>query len=77
LWFTYLKYDEFIAQIEDNGFVKVIGYSPIPNFAIKYKQYDKAVNASIKCDKYTTVIGYLFDSGNQHVVGFEKPLLSM
>jgi len=64
--------DEFIAKIEDNGFVKIIGYSPIPDFAIKYKRYDKALKASTKCDKYTTIIGYVFDIGDQHLVGFEK-----
>jgi hypothetical protein len=63
--------DEFIAKIEDNGFVKVIGYSPIPDYAIKYKRFDKAIKASTKCDKYKTVIGYLFDCGELHYVGFE------
>jgi len=63
--------DEFIAKIEDNGFVKIIGYSPIPDFAIKYKRYDKALKASTKCVKYKTIIGYLFDIGEQHCVGFD------
>jgi hypothetical protein len=64
--------DEFIARIEDNGFVKFIGYSPIPDFALKYKHYDKAVKSSKKCDKYKTIIGYLFDCGEQHFVGFNE-----
>jgi len=63
--------DEFIAKIEDNDFVKIIGYSVIPDFAIKYKLYDKALKASTKCVKYKTVIGYLFDLGEQHFVGFD------
>jgi hypothetical protein len=64
--------DEFIAKIEDNNFIKLIGYSATPDFAIKYKRYDKAINASNKCDKYKTVIGYLFDLGEQHIVGFSE-----
>jgi hypothetical protein len=63
--------DEFIAKIVDNGFVKLIGYSCIPDYAIKYNRYDRAIKASIKCDKYKTVIGYLFDCGEQHFVGFD------
>jgi hypothetical protein len=63
--------DEFIAKIEDNDFVKIIGYSPIPDFSIKYKYYNKALSASKKCDKYKTVVGFLFDCGEQYCVGFE------
>jgi len=64
--------DEFIAKIEDNNFIKIIGYSAIPDFAIKYKRYDKALKASTKCVKYKSVIGYLFDLGVHHYVGFES-----
>jgi len=63
--------DEFIAKIEDNGFVNIIGYSPIPDFAIKYKRYKKALKTSTKCVKYKTIIGYLFDCGDLHFVGFD------
>lgn len=63
--------DEFIGNIEETSFSKVIGYSPIPDYAIKYRRYDKAVKASKKCDKYKTMIGYLFDLGDHHFVGFE------
>jgi len=63
--------DEFIAKIEDVGFVKIIGYSPTPEYAIKYNRYDKAIKASTKCDKYKTIIGYLFDLGEKHFVGFD------
>jgi len=63
--------DEFIAKIEESDFVKIIGYSAIPDFAIKYKRYDKALKASTKCVKYKTIIGYLFDCGEQHFVGFD------
>ncbi|MBA6253646.1 hypothetical protein [Colwellia sp. MB3u-55] len=63
--------DEFIAKVEDNNFVKLIGYSAIPDYAIKYKRYYKAVKASNKCDKYKTIIGYLFDLGEQHFVSFD------
>ncbi len=62
--------DEFIARMKDEGFIKIIGYSPTPDFAIKYKRYDKALKASTKCVKYKTIIGYLFDCGEQHFVGF-------
>jgi hypothetical protein len=64
--------DEFLAKVEDNNFVKLIGYSAIPDYAIKYKRYNKAIKVSKKCDKYKTVIGYLFDLGKQHIVGFEE-----
>ncbi|MFT4851621.1 MAG: hypothetical protein ACI83B_004188 [Sediminicola sp.] len=64
--------DEFVAKIEDIDFVKIVGYSAIPFFAIKYKRYDKAIMASTKCDKYKTVIGCLFDLGEQHIVGFSE-----
>jgi len=63
--------DEFIAKIEDNDFVKIIGYSAIPDFAIKYKRYDKALKAATNCVKYKPIIGYLFDCGDQHFVGFD------
>jgi hypothetical protein len=64
--------DEFIASIDENNFRKLIGYTPIPDYAIQYKRYDKAIKASSKCDKYRTVIGYLFDLGELHCVGFEE-----
>ncbi|MGL1958685.1 MAG: hypothetical protein OCD00_15365 [Colwellia sp.] len=62
--------DEFIARIENNGIVKLIGYSPIPDYAMKFRRYDKAIKTAQKCDKYKTIIGYLFDLGKQHCVGF-------
>jgi hypothetical protein len=64
--------DEFIASINESGFRKLIGYTSIPDYAIKYKRYDKALKASKKCDKYKTVIGYLFDLGEHHYVGLEE-----
>jgi len=64
--------DEFIGQIQENIFGKVIGYVPIPNYAIKFNRYVKAIKAAKKCDKYKTVIGFLFDLGEQHYLGFEK-----
>jgi hypothetical protein len=63
--------DEFIATIEDNNFVKIIGYSATPDFAIKYRRYDKAITASKRCDKYKTIIGYLFDLGERYFVALE------
>lgn len=63
--------DEFIGKIEETSFGKVIGYATIPDYAIKFRRYDKAVKAAKKCDKYKTVIGFLFDLGEQHIVGFE------
>lgn len=68
------KNDEFIGKIEETSFGKVIGYSPIPDYAIKYKRYDKAIKAAKKCDKYKTVIGFLFDLGSKHFVGFEHSI---
>lgn len=62
--------DEFIANIQENKYSKVIGYSAIPDYALKFSSYEKAVKTSKKCDKYETVIGYLFDLGKQHFVGF-------
>ena len=62
--------DEFIAEINENEFSKLIGYSSTPEYALKFSSYDKAVKTSKKCDKYKTVIGYLFDVGKQHFVGF-------
>ena len=62
--------DEFIAEINENEFSKVIGYSSIPDYALKFSSYENAVKTSNKCDKYKTVIGYLFDLGIQNFVGF-------
>lgn len=64
--------DEFIGKIHETSFGRVIGYVPIPDYAINYKRYDKAVKAAKKCDKYNTVIGYLFDLGDHHIIGFHK-----
>jgi hypothetical protein len=64
--------DEFIGKIQETPLTKIIGYVPIPDDAIKYRRYDKAVKAAKKCNKYRTVIGYLFDFGNQHFVGFDN-----
>ena len=63
--------DEFIAEIEERGFVKIIGYSASPDYAIQYRRYDKAIKAANKCDKYVTIIGYLFDLGEQYFVVFD------
>ena len=63
--------DEFIVKIEETSFGKIIGYAPIPDYAIKYKRYDKAVKIAMKCDKYKTVIGCLFDLGEHYLFGFE------
>jgi len=64
--------DEFIARIEETPFSIVIGYTPVPYYAIKYSRYDKAVKAAKKCDKYTTVIGYLFDLADHYYVGINS-----
>ena len=65
-----LKNNEFIAKIQENGFVTLTEYTPIPDNAIKYKQYNRAIKASKKCHRYETVICYLFDLGEQRIVGF-------
>ena len=65
-----LKNNEFIAKIQENGFVTLTEYAPIPDNAIKYRPYDKAIKASKKCHRYETVIGYLFDLEEQHILGF-------
>lgn len=63
--------DEFIGKIKETPFGKIIGYAPTPDYAIKYRRYDKAIKAAMKCDKYRTLIGFLFDLGDRHYVGFE------
>jgi hypothetical protein len=66
------KNDEFIGKIQEAPYSKVIGYVPIPDYALKFSSYEKAVKTSKKCDKYINIIGYLFDLGKQHFVGFVK-----
>jgi len=63
---------EFISKINSNKFFNIIRFAQTPDYAIKYMRYNKAIKASKKYDRYMTVIGYLFDLVERHIVVFES-----
>jgi len=60
--------DEFLAKHNSDSDGDLWGWTPIPDYAIKYKKLKDAQSVIDAYDKTKAVIGRLLDVGPQHIV---------
>lgn len=57
--------DEYLAAFKDNNGAEFWGWAKTPQLAMKYEDYNKVLADAERYDKAPTMVGLVFDVGNQ------------